>query len=848
MLRFFLSALVLTISLRVPVKAEVCPAPRSTIAVKEKGVIKWSDCTEDKRYREDFVYPAKARVFPFRSKVLKQPFGEYSADLTKVDIVWLDDTITINEPLLSFGGDIILFADTLNINSTIDSRVYIEHGVDNFSEGNPSVTTSQGHYRTSKTSQFIRLHPDYVSAFTDYYNKCIDCLDLGTRLPEMPAGLAADTPAVGGLLTRDGGDAPGSAIVDRRETASGSIYIFARTINVRKDLQEPIIPPYRAECTGETTTFVPYAINAGGVHAGRGGPGSVSTCVTHPKNNPFDCHPAFYNMKGGYSGFNGSGGDAGDVTIALINDSPATETIQSTTAALLTKITSVKGGEVGEYAVYQTPAAEGPDRTGATRCSFKRISVDAHHVNGRALIARSPHSSDGTFSLQSPSKEDAINSLVSLLASKDLRLDYDYLDYLTIANADDTIYSTQPSTIFTDFLVQQLLAAETRHIADVEAVFGLGQADKGGYLSPLFSDFKVDSLEGTALSGIQSSLLVQLTEYNGSDGVFTPFENSGGMFHVPGQDQVYKRMLAGQLRTDIAVQRKTLERIKGEMRDINLQMFTYISERNRADLKARIARLQEDISQAESEAERAAQQDPGLWGTITALKDFASSLAEFIGALYTENYPAAATSGVSAAKAFQKLQNIERPVLSTAGKLEVLRSMLLKVTQGYEAFSTFVSDTRSSYFAEKLGDIHSLLNARFSLVSKLQTEAFIGPDMLKIAIMSYFADSAGRKTVLRRNLEQIRRYFTGFPDADADVAISQIDWDCTHISNCMNLDSESQRWRIVTSQFDVADKKRTVPLYILKPSASNKPLLVLGMPSIKTEFTQPRNWLEFDTK
>jgi hypothetical protein len=42
MLHFFLSGLLLAISLSVSAKAEVCSAPRSTIAVKEKGVIKWS--------------------------------------------------------------------------------------------------------------------------------------------------------------------------------------------------------------------------------------------------------------------------------------------------------------------------------------------------------------------------------------------------------------------------------------------------------------------------------------------------------------------------------------------------------------------------------------------------------------------------------------------------------------------------------------------------------------------------------------------------------------------------------------------------------------------------------------
>ena len=56
-----------------------------------------------------------ARAFPYRQQILKETYrGHHPKEITKIDIFWFDDVITIDKPLRSFGGDIIPFANVIN--------------------------------------------------------------------------------------------------------------------------------------------------------------------------------------------------------------------------------------------------------------------------------------------------------------------------------------------------------------------------------------------------------------------------------------------------------------------------------------------------------------------------------------------------------------------------------------------------------------------------------------------------------------------------------------------------------------------------------------------------------------
>lgn len=477
--------------------AQKCAVPGTVSSSVKQDMITWTDCTQDKNWRQEFSTPSRARVFPFKQKIFSQSFGTYPDDLTKVDIIWLDETVTINQPLNSFGGDIIIYADTVNINAPIDSRVYIEQGVDHFADGNPHAllldhgSLGKTWVNTTKTSDAIAAHPAYTAAFNDYLTRCNDCSPDGTRKPEMPYGIVTDSPLGIGfpnLSTRDGAPAPDFSVVNRQATRSGNIYIYARIINVKSELLQPEIPKFRADCEGLPTTFHPFAINAGGLRGGRGGLGSVSQAVKHPPSTGdkyyFDEGAEHYQMLGGFSGSGGPGGDAGNVTIVYLNSPPIQggvkvhissnkkspsvdepKAIADSLSDEIAKITNVQGGEPGDTNKYRTPAAEGPNASGSNRCTFKLSTP----------YPDQPAGADGKLSVKTEKNADGFISALALVSAKNLRLDYDLPDYLVVAQRDDKIYSTSPSSVISEFLVQTLVNAEIKHVTDVINVFSSGQ-------------------------------------------------------------------------------------------------------------------------------------------------------------------------------------------------------------------------------------------------------------------------------------------------------------------------------------------------------------------------------------
>lgn len=171
--------------------------------------------------------------------------------------------------------------------------------------------------------------------------------------------------------------------------------------------------------------------------------------------------------------------------------------------------------------------------------------------------------------------------------------------------------------------------------------------------------------------------------------------------------------------------------------------------------------------------------------------------------------------------------------------LAELRLKLEQVTKELGEFSIFLADARSSYLTDKFADLTSILNARASVESKRQSEAFLGTDILKVVLISYFEDISKNKTQLANNLSQISSYFQGFPYKDAYVNLAEITWECTNTNaSCMNVEANPQQWRLVSSKSSSAGKTRQIPLYIIAPNAQRLTLPIFGIP-MDTISTRP---------
>ena len=82
-----------------------------------------------------------------------------------------------------------------------------------------------------------------------------------------------------------------------------------------------------------------------------------------------------------------------------------------------------------------TPAAEGPNKTGSTRCSFNLqpggFLESLQSTNESAEAGR-----DGNIYVQTLRNGQGLASIVALVRAKDLRFDYDFPDYFVVAQRD----------------------------------------------------------------------------------------------------------------------------------------------------------------------------------------------------------------------------------------------------------------------------------------------------------------------------------------------------------------------------------------------------------------------------
>ena len=218
--------------------------------------IAWTDCVTGRQ--QTFSFPSAVRLLPRRIRVFKDGYtGPYLQEVEVVDTIWVDDVIEINEPLRSYGGDIILYANTIRINAPIDSKFYIYQNVDHFSPGSDKHANGFKKGESFNTPSWTRtddMDRLFIPAWTQYYEKCFDCLSDG-RGPQLPDGLA------GNYVVREDrgfpipleGNLPPDDFVRFDQVRAGNIYIFAKEVTVSDSLSHPFLPEDRAECKGKST-------------------------------------------------------------------------------------------------------------------------------------------------------------------------------------------------------------------------------------------------------------------------------------------------------------------------------------------------------------------------------------------------------------------------------------------------------------------------------------------------------------------------------------------------------------------------------------------------------------------
>jgi hypothetical protein len=814
----------------------------------------------------------------------------YDAFVQKQNIVWLADEITISQPLRSFGGTIVLAANVININQSVDSRVYIRRQIKC-----PAPGKCIAPYQPSPNqipSIDAQLHTahgvHYREMLEDYYTKCFDCyLDVNSDsvyIPELPSGRTPDSGSWWGYPPRivSVAEAPNAESLNPQNDRAGDIYIFAHEINFSPDLASPVVPIERDECVGASTRTVPYAVNAGGARGGRGGSGMPSPVIDgdsfgaawvsmHPGNG-IDTGQAM-QVPGGDSAPGGPGGDAGRIFIRYVNATSVP------TLADLKNYLNYAGGSSGDVTRVQTPSVWRvviSQELPPNRCSMPVTGNYPPSEKGQDALPPEVIGVDTTY---------ALTDLSSLLKHFDQRIDYDYNELATRANSDYSIKSLDFADSLTELLASSLVSAEISLVQTIDKAATTGVApDNSPLLPPLARTIDVQRLGNSDLTDTQLVFARELTNFK-NDGVdnsvYQYLEVTGGLLNIMNWDP-YSRYTSGATRIDISTGNKILSDSLNRLNKINETLFEHLTfvksqqlEKNISDAKADIAKAMQKAAAA-----KANTQDPSILkilasviGELTGAGD-ALTLIENLFGNQLDNAQGGSSckkdqtlcdlknlgSALSEADtAFRKLNDLlSSPGATSTPDLVDLQAKLIEAEQDYRSFMQQAQVQRDQLFQQRYADFLQALALRSSLNSKIAADSAQFDDLLRITVLGDVADSSANELDLRSNLKGIVTFLSGFPAEEPYFKIRQLNGACDRLTQktwvrrlvfkretnpCLEL-PKSGDWRLVTSAVHLGNVSLSLPIYVIAPTDKELSLPVFGSSMSITKIDKPTLKLE----
>lgn len=791
-----------------------CEVRRAPSVSENVGRLMWSDCPAGQL--EEFSFPAAARVFPFRISVLKDGYtGPYSKTTVKVDVVWIDDAIEINAPLRSYGGDVILFANTIRVNAPIDTRVYFYHDVNHFAPGPPMgpIALKPGEaFSAENAIQHDDMDKPYTAAYKDYYEHCFDCDHTHARIAQLPSGLIAGLPQPGQkplLQSVNDGLLPPDGFVDFAAVRSGNIYIFAKEITVNPALDHPFLPEDLAECNRTSTAYVPIAINASGITGGSGGAGSPPPCVGKIVPGRISATADCLSAPGGHNAGGGQGGDGGDIVIHYVDKAKSLVHGEN-----LKGLVSVAGGPPGPSANLITPSSLGPHLVDGTRCSFVRAGDWPAGNPGKP----------GKLTIDTLESTTAIELITSLLAAKDTRMDYDFRVILYQAALDTALSSTTVSSALTYFLARQLVQSQSSLLVALDSAFVLHQKVTGSQITPILEGLDMTRLKYLPLPEPQITLLNQLSYFGGSNGIDDYFLKIGGAFNIDTKQQ-FDRFLKKATLDEIATSNTILAEIKADLSEINSQLFEQVAKADRREFQSQVSQLQQSITEAERQAEEESRKRSGLLSFVPILKDLGEAVSSAVTLIIEEDYLGAAASLGKVGQAFTNLATVSST--SDVQNIATLKTQLEAVQARYQAFSAYVQDVRTAYFARMAKDLGRVLEARGNLRQAQIANSLYVHDLIRGILASYMVDTAKDQAILSSNFRALRTYVRLSPREYPLLTLKDLtDWSCQQMpTDCITVQASTVSRELIGSIGG-----REVPLYVFGPTPASVTKPLFGVP------------------
>lgn len=710
--------------------------------------------------------------YPYEVQILKDGSSPRYAGQERVtsnDIIIFGSDVTIDEPLLSNGGDVVIFAETLHVNAPIDTRMYLNHKSKMFPKGDGACKSIE---------EWLKGAPTALESFELLYTLTDDVWDKESKayvlaqkevFPEVPSGLTKC--AEHGKIS-ESGELDASSII-WPSLKSGNITIAVNKVifcsscgknSSTWDGRKPEIPERNETRFDEKTFF-----NARGLRGSRGsmpvwGCEASTTVDSACKNLALD--------KTRVPG--SSGGDAGQIEFHIINNP---EWLLQNKGELLDRSSSV-GGQGGSTEPLLSPC-------------FARTSEP------RPCVKIPRHASRLTFPVGSPTKLDtlaawrpdgkgaipqfhavqsasAVSTLSSLLIAMESNKARSYKQFLLSSGDTKSVLNyVSPLDHLTAFLRSAKIEVNIAAINSLErsAAFAAGPPR----YSSLFSKLDISPAANAGVHNEAYSMVLQLAPFNKfrtSANLVNFSTDIGGVFNFSVYDAV-NRVLNQKTNVALGKVRSAIQDTTDTIWDFQQNTFEYTKLKFQADFKQRLSDLTMRIREAEDQARRieafakvASNFNNLLSGALSLYSDFE-----------TGNYLAMANrlSGM-----IQNVAIIDEAVRFTQQAAR-LREVYADVVGDLNDTINRLNEIKRAMYEKRDEKMKTLIDSRNDFDRIYSETLSYNDDLARLAIVNYLQN--GNRVDLEFNVLQLRALNTKYPDFNIDLSrLNQMQPVCGSIS------------------------------------------------------------------
>jgi hypothetical protein len=683
---------------------------------------------------------------------------EIYRQIKKVDVACVADDIRVDQPLHTWGGDLVMFATRIEVNAPIDVRPY-------FVQSMP-FDRYQGSYRGWRDAWLqpprfgVWNRPASIQAYQrmsdEHYSACQGCITVGQEVigPQFPPGLTAANISGVGYSDEDYRNnlKPGLAplqIVSASTARSGSVTLIAREIVFANHLTGTFAPQEVCDKSGGDT----FAINASGVRGGRGGMGAVASCAGFRPSGRFRCADYLYQNRSP-SGPGGDGGDGGEVSIVRLDsaiDEPFRTRIGTSTTAA--------GGLPGPRSLFILPQA-----TSGGWGELPYVPMCQRASGGQAPAARSGR--DGTVTFTSARGADGLALLYKILTARHARADYLFDELAKRSIESKFLFTDSHVSFFDRAIAEAVLHGYARIAAEIHS--GIT-----GSLGSLPFD-RWQSLAGVTPEAVSAQVAIAPSTYqvlkdwplvDGSSGLGSAqfFLRSGGFLNVD-DEQAFRRFLAEAARVDLGKQLELTAEQLGELTRIKGFVAESMLFNREVSIRERLTRLQSAL--AELEQSLANAPTGGLEGLAKSIGDARGPIAALYAALTPGDLSAIIGALGPASTAMGRIYGAMHTAEPDASGVPALKAAIAATTKELEDFLRAATQIRSQNTRSEEYAAFRALRERGALRSKLNGRIAMMPDLLKLSLLTYAADPASSRQTLASNAQAVWTFARRFPDEE----------------------------------------------------------------------------------